>query len=133
MADGAAALEGPTGDHRALPSTRRLWVGFLSGLIAWKLQLMVNYALVPYACWQGLTALIHLASGATLVLALGAAAVAWRSWRRLGEGVEMESGGVTGRSRFMALSGVALGLFFGLLILGQWLPNLLLGPCDGIS
>jgi hypothetical protein len=132
MASAAAMPELPGGSP-ALPSTKRLWFGFLAGVLAWKLQLMVNYALVPYACWQALVALIHVASVVTLALALGGAVVAWGSWRRLGEGVEMESGGIASRSRFLALSGVALGLFFALLILGQWLPNLLLGPCDGIS
>lgn len=111
-----------------------LWYGFLIGPIAWKLQLVVNYSLVPYACWHDLSILIHLASLLTLLLVLSGVWVAWRSWRGTGEGYEMESGDAAfSRSRFMAISGVALSAFFALIVLGQWIPNLLLSPCDGIS
>ena len=47
-----------------------LWYGMLGGAIAWKLQLMVNYAVVPYACWHRVEILNHLASLATFLLAL---------------------------------------------------------------
>ena len=120
----------------ALPDpvrTTRLWYGFLAGVLAWKLQLMVNYALVPYACWQRLTVLVHVASTATFLLAVSGAVIAWGSWVRAGRGYEMEAGGVHARSRFLAIAGLVLSGYFALLILGQWLPNLLLGPCDGIS
>ena len=116
-----------------LPRIRTLWFGLLGGALAWKLQLMVNYALVPYACWRELTILVHLASLATLLLALGAAAVSLRSWRSAGSSFELELGGPIGRSRFMALLGVVLSVYFALVILGQWVPNLLLSPCDGLS
>lgn len=116
-----------------LPRTRELMYGLLIGAVAWKLQLMINYSLVPFACWRDLGVLIHLASLTMTLLALSGAWIAWGSWKRMGEGWEMELGGPLGRSRFMALSGIALSGFFALLIVGQWIPNLLLSPCDGIS
>lgn len=112
----------------------RLWYGMLAGAAAWKLQLVVNYAVVPYACWHRVEALNHLASLATFVLALSGAWVAWGSWKETGGGWDADDlGGPVGRSRFMALGGMALGALFALLILGQWVPNLFLSPCDGIS
>lgn len=111
----------------------RLWYGVLAGAAAWKLQLVVNYALVPYACWQRAEWMNHGASLATLLLAASGAWVAWGSWRETGGGTDTAHGGAAGRSRFMALSGMALSGLFVLLILGQWIPNLLLGACDGIS
>lgn len=121
-------------EHSAEPvGTGRLWYGVLIGAAAWKLQLMVNYALVPHACWMDLSILIHLASLSTALLSLSGSWVALESWRRLGKGTDTEIGGPEGRSRFLALSGLAAGSFFALLILGQWIPNLLLSPCDGIA
>lgn len=116
-----------------MPRNGALLYGFVIGALAWKLQLMTNYSLVPFACWRELSILIHLASLSTLLLTLSGAWVSWNSWRQTGEGFETELGGEMGRSRFLALAGLALNGFFALLILGQWLPNLLLSPCDGIS
>lgn len=110
-----------------------LWYGLLAGAFAWKLQLVVNYAVVPYACWHRAEGLGHLASFAAAALAATGVWVAWRNWKRAGGGMETERGGVTVRGRFMALCGMVLSGYFVLLILGQWLPNLLLSPCDGIS
>lgn len=111
----------------------QLWYGLLAGVVAWKLQLMVIYALVPFACWNGLYWLIHVATVATIALSLSGAWVGLVNWRRVGRSGDTAQGGVLGRSRFMALSGLVLGLFFAFIILGQWLPNLMLGPCDGIA
>jgi hypothetical protein len=124
------AAEDRLSEPRALA---RLWFGLLGGAVAWKLQLVVNYAVVPYACWHRVEILNHAASLATFLLALGAVWVAWGSWKALGEEWGTEMGGPIGRSRFMALSGLALSAMFALMILGQWIPNLLLSPCDGIS
>jgi hypothetical protein len=116
-----------------------LWFGLLGGAAAWKGQLVVNYVLVPYACWHDLSILIHLASLAFLLLALAATWLAWRSWRETG-GHPMGPGGYdeqvsasVGRSRFMAVGGVIISGYFALVVLSQWIPNLLLSPCFGID
>lgn len=110
-----------------------LWYGLLAGAVAWKLQLVVNYAVVPYACWNRVEILNHAASLLTFSLALSGCWVAWRTWKQAGKDGDVEAGGIVGRSRFMAVGGLALSALFALMILGQWLPNLMLSPCDGIS
>lgn len=122
--------------HQEVPEpvgAARLWYGVVVGAVAWKVQLLVFYSLVPFACWHGLPVLIHLSSLSALLLALSGGWVGLVSWRRSGRTLETEVEGTWARSRFMALSGMVMGPFFGLLILGQWLPILLLSPCDGIS
>jgi len=117
--------------------TAILWFGFLGPFLAWKIQLMVNYALVPYACWRDLGFLIHLASFATFSLALIAGWVAWGSWKRADEerrkrGAHPQGSAVEteiSRAHFMAMSGIAFGIFAAVLILAQWLPGLVLSPC----
>jgi hypothetical protein len=108
-----------------------VWFGFLGPPAAWKLQLMVNYVLVPYACWHNLSILIHLASLGALALAAGAGWVAWGTWKSAGGGTDTERGGAAGRAQWMGLSGALFGAFFGLIIIAQWIPNLLLSPCWG--
>jgi hypothetical protein len=116
-----------------------LWWGFLGGFFAWKLHLMVSYMLVPYACWHDLSILIDVASLVLVLMALSSVWVSWVTWKEvgghpLGEGGYDESTSATiGRTRFMAISGVIVGTFTALVILGQWIPNLVLSPCHGIS
>ncbi len=114
-------------------STWKLWYAVLIGAAAWKLQLVVFYVLVPYACWHGLPILIHISSLTALLLALSGGWTGLESWRSAGRTMETEIEGVHARSRFMGLSGMIMGPFFGLLIIGQWIPILVLSPCDGIA
>jgi hypothetical protein len=106
-----------------------LWFGFLAGPLAWMFHLAASYLLVPYACAHGLTILIHLVSLLALALAATGGGVSLFSWRRMGQTLQLEAGGPLGRSRFMAASGVANALGFGLVILGQWIPAFLMDPC----
>jgi uncharacterized membrane protein YfcA len=115
-----------------------LWWGFLGGFVAWKLHLMVSYMLVPFACWHDLSIVIDIASLALVLIALSSAWVSWGTWKEVG-GHPLGEGGydesttpVIGRTRFMAISGVIVGAFTALVILGQWIPNLVLSPCHGI-
>jgi hypothetical protein len=111
----------------------RLWYGLLIAPAAWKLQLVVNYAVVPYACWHRVEWVNHLASFAMAALALSGAWVSWGSWKRTGGSLQTDVGGPVGRSGFLALLGVGLSALLALHILGQWIPNLFLSPCDGLS
>jgi hypothetical protein len=110
-----------------------LWWGVFAGPAAWKLQLVTNYALHPYLCWHRLEIVNHLLSVAFLLVALSGAVVAYRAWRHMGEATDLAQGGVIGRSRFMAVSGIALSIYLALVIFGQWVPNIVLSACDGIS
>lgn len=106
-----------------------LWFGLLAAPAAWFLHLTVNYSLVRYACATGAPWILHLVTLAALALAGTGGWVAWRNWRRTGRPAETTGGGVEGRSRFMAVGGVAASAFFALVILAAELPNLFLEPC----
>jgi hypothetical protein len=116
-------------------SNTMLWFGFLGGAVGWKLQLLVNYSLVPYACVRDMTLLIHLASAVSLGVALAAGAAALASWRRTGgypfgwEGDDTEGGPTVTRSRFMAVAGLLMSGYFAMVVLTQWLPTFFLDPC----
>lgn len=135
----ATAEERIASHYRASRGLALLWFGFLGGALAWKLQLMANYILVPYACWHDLSITIHLASLLFLLIAFASAFAAWRSWKDTGsypledDRYDEEAAPPVGRSRWMAMAGLIMNPFFALVILGQWIPNLILSPCFGIS
>lgn len=106
-----------------------LWFGVLAGPAAWAAHLQATYTLVPHACERGTMTAVHAVTAASLVLALAGAAVAWRSWRLTGAAAPGGEGGVVGRSRFMALGGLVLALYFTLLIAGEAIPGFLVPPC----
>ena len=112
---------------------KKLWYGVLIGPLAWKLQLVTNYALVSYTCWHRLEILNHATSLVFFLLAVSGAFVGWKVWHRVGFNADMGLGGVIGRTRFLAAVGVVLSSYLALLIFGQWLPHIFLSPCDGIS
>jgi hypothetical protein len=110
-------------------ATALLWFGFLGSALAWLAHLALSYILVGYACDYGLPAIIHLPSVLMLGVTAAAGWVSWLSWGRLGRSTEDEIEGLEGRSRFMALSGVIMAVFFGVVIIAQWIPAFIMPPC----
>jgi hypothetical protein len=110
-----------------------LWYGVFIGIVAWKLQLFTNYALFSYLCWHRLEIVNHVLSLLFAGVALSGALVAYRAWKHMGEETDMARGGVIGRSRAMAVGGIILSIYFTVVIIGQWIPNIVLSACDGIS
>lgn len=109
-----------------------LWFAMLAAPVAWFAGLNLNYSLVRLACAKGTLISLHLVSAATLVLAVSGGVVAWREWRRVGGGWPGEGGDPRARSRFMAVIGVLASALFSLVILAQWVAELILNPCVGI-
>lgn len=105
------------------------WTGVLAGPLAWLMQLSTNYALVEHVCSTGNEFLLHGISGVAVLATAAGAWLAWGVWKRTGSSWPGEEGGTIGRSRFMAASGLVFSAFFAVLILGQTIPTLMLGPC----
>jgi hypothetical protein len=107
-----------------------LWLVVLAGPFAWALSEQLSYMLTPTACAQKSHFLLHLAALGTLLLALAGMAFAWSRWKRLPEGSTEKGDPQGSRVRFMALYGMTACAFFALVILAEWIPNLVLGVCD---
>jgi hypothetical protein len=112
---------------------RVLWAGVLLGPAAWAVNLQANYTLATFACegWWPLT--MHAVTIVSIGVALSGAWLGWRSWQAL-EPLEREKATLSrshriDRSRFMALSGIVLSLYFALTIAAQWIPTFMLAPC----
>ncbi len=111
-------------------NTLVLWIEIVGGPILWLVYLQVNYVLVPSACVaenkqsRAVALLITLAASIVVML------LSWQSWRRAGPNSATEEGSATGRSRFMALSGLGISALSVLLVLSSAIPIFFLGACD---
>jgi hypothetical protein len=107
-----------------------LWAGVLAGPLATLTQLQVNYALVLWACGTGREWALHLAALSALLVTVAAGLLSWRNWRRAGAGWEDDGAGVVPRSRFMAAVGVLISALIALVVIAQWIPIFVYGPCE---
>jgi hypothetical protein len=110
-------------------SARRLWLAIVIGPLAWLVYLETAYALVPWACRRPTGGMIALLAAGVLALALSTAGLvsAWQAWRRTNDAAV---GTVSGRARFMALTGIGTSALFVLIVVAGMLPLLLLSPCS---
>lgn len=125
-------------------SSGRLFFGFFGGPAAWSIQLLAGYTLVEWRCAPRLpgapvpplgptgTALL-LVGAAAIGVALTALVVAFSIWRSSAREVH---GGVVhaldageGRTRFMALAGVAMSALFLVACVVTLAAALLLPAC----
>jgi hypothetical protein len=112
-----------------------LWAGLLTGPIVWLALLEVNYVLAYVACETRSTWYMHLAVGVALLLVAGAGYAAWAASYGNILAVETPSQPLSDetriqRSRWMSLAGVALSLWFILVILAMEVPLVVLRECQ---
>jgi hypothetical protein len=107
-----------------------LWIGILGGPIAWLLYLQVSYMLTPSACTAGNKNVLAIAMVVALIATLAITFVSWRAWHASGATSVTDEGGVLGRSRFMALSGLGISGLSVLLVVASAIPIFILEACD---
>jgi hypothetical protein len=105
-------------------------MGFLLAPFAFLLNLQISYMLVPWACSSGQIFWLHIAAFGSLLLAALGALTAWRNWQKAGREWQSEGGNATARSRFMGIVGLLMSGLFSLIILAQWIANLIIDPCQ---
>jgi hypothetical protein len=112
------------------------WPGLLSltlGVVLGPIAVLANEELIyltnAWACGTGNQPAMHIVPVICLLVALGAAFLAWMDWGRVGRGVEDEAATIDSRSRFIALAGMAISALSVLLILAQWLAIFVFGAC----
>ena len=112
------------------------WPGLLSltlGVVAGPIAMLANEELIyvtnMWACGTGKQLAMHVVPLICLAVALGAGVLAWRDWVRVGRGVEDEAATVDSRSRFLALTGMAVSALSALIILAQWLAIFVFAAC----
>lgn len=117
------------GNARARREAIVLWTGILAGPLLWFTHQQVSFALVPWVCAHGGVSWLHALTGLCVVGTLAAGGRAWPLWQRERTRVGEATAGQQ-RVRFMAAMGLLSSLFFVLVIIAQWVPMLLLDPCQ---
>lgn len=112
------------------------WPGLLTltlGVVAGPIAVLVNEELIyvtnMWACGTGKHLAMHVVPLICVLVALGAGGLAWADWVRTGRGVEDEAATIDARSRFLALTGMAVSALSALIILAQWLAIFVFGAC----
>ena len=103
--------------------------GALGAPIAAIAHLQFSFVLEHTACATGSKIGIHLISFFLLAIVFAAGIVAHREWVKLGSENPKQYPGPLGSRRFLALLGMIDTFIFGLFILAQWFPNVVLGTC----
>lgn len=113
------------GDHSG-PGLLALWFGILGPPLVWIARLSASYTLVPFVCRTGWLWLLNGITAVSLLVAVIAGLVAYRSWRA---GRGDLNGGAGARTRFMGLLGMLIATLFSAVIVAEGLANVLVAPC----
>jgi len=89
----------------------------------------ILYMSLPWACAGQHRLPLHVIPVASLGVIAWCGVTALGGWRRAGGSGETEHDSVLGRSRFLALLGVAAAVFAALIQLVMWLPIFIIDPC----
>jgi hypothetical protein len=87
------------------------------------------YSVNMWACGHGARSVMHIVPIICLCLSLGSTVVAYRSWVAVDRGTEDELATVDSRTRFLAILGIAIGVFSSAVILAQWASVFVFDPC----
>ena len=111
------------------PGLLSLSLGVLLGPVAALVNEEMIYLTNMWACGTGSQLAMHIVPLVCFIVAVGAGLLAYNDWDHVGRGIEDEAATVDSRTRFLALSGMAISAISALLILAQWLAIFLFGAC----
>src|SRR3982750_3267817 len=109
------------------PGLLGLTLGVVVGPIAVLFNEELIYVTNMWACGTGKHLAMHVVPLICVLVALGAGALAGGDWVRTGRGIEDEAATIDARSRFLALTGMAVSALSALLIVAQWLAVFVFG------
>jgi hypothetical protein len=116
--------------RRARRRDALLWVGALSGPAISAAHFGLSYLLVRPSMRYGSAAPIQAATLIALILIGAGALLSWSMWRAVGAAESEIEGRTKSRSRFMALGGLGLSAFCGLLVVAVAIPSFIHTPWD---
>jgi hypothetical protein len=112
-----------------------LWAGVLTGPTAWLVLLEVNYVLAYVACERRATWFLHLAIVVAVTLVAAAGYAAWAASYGTLMSTESEAPPLSDdtriqRSLWMSRAGVAISVWFIVVILAMEIPIVVLEECQ---
>jgi hypothetical protein len=107
-----------------------LIAGFFIGPLSWLVDLQASYSLVKWACNADRRWILIAVPCASLTTVAIGTVLSWMCFARLRARADEAGSHRIDRSYLLALSGLALNLLFGLLILTSLVPRIVLSPCE---
>jgi hypothetical protein len=105
----------------------------LSGVVGAPVIALANqeliYSVNMWACGHDMHSLMHIVPAVCLLASLLTVLMCYRAWGSVGRGVDDEPATLESRTRFLALLGLAIGVFSSAVILAQWAAILVFHPC----
>jgi hypothetical protein len=109
----------------------RALAGLLLAPAAFAAGFQTMYTMTPWACYhQQWSAVLHLIPVLTLAGTGSGFWLAMIAWRGAGAGWPDESNSAPMRDRFLGLLGMIFSAYLSLIAIAQWIPVLLLNPCQ---
>ena len=122
----------------------RAWFGMVGAPIIWFVHFVIVWALGEFGCGAGLADDTVLTDGslklfvlvATVIGLIGTFAstfVAYQIWQQYRQAAPQSGDTALGRQRFMALTGMALGILFTIVVILDALPVLFVSTCGSVA
>jgi hypothetical protein len=108
----------------------RIWLGLLAAPLAVLAAQSANYALLPLACRYRSMAALHVVSVLALLFSIGAAVLAYRSWRVASRSFAASYVPRAARSAFLSLMATIVAALCAVIQLSMYFPQWLLSPCQ---
>jgi hypothetical protein len=102
-----------------------LWVGAVTAPIAWGIQFLIIYALVPHVCKVGTGRSLHITSAIFIAVGIYAGVQSWRNLAKVEHTFEEERESIL----FMSWLGLMTSALFTLLMVAQIIPSFFIDPC----
>ena len=115
--------------HRKQSGSPMLWFALFGAAGVWFAAQAITYFVVAWACSHESTLPLHLITLPALGLAIFAGYTAYRIWREEGATWSGDVANREDRSRFIAELGMGSSALFAMLLFGQWIAIMILGPC----
>ena len=122
-------LHRETNDGQSVVSETLLWISVLGGPLTFLLNLQVSYMMVDWACGTANEWTVHVTHAVALAIVAACAALGFALWKRVRERPADAGATSTARSQFLAILGALGGVLFGISIVAQWIPVMVLGTC----
>jgi|SRR3954454_2110197 len=107
-----------------------LWTGVLTGPVVWSMAFVAKFFISYWICAFAWKPAAWVLSIVPVLLTAGAGMLAWSQWQDLGREFPDQTGGTVGRSRALALAGVALSAGFVIVLIAQTFPEVILAGCE---
>ena len=107
-----------------------LWTGVLTGPIVWSIAFVTKFFISYWICAFHWKPAAYALSAVPVLITGAAGMLAWSQWQDLGREAPGQTGGAIGRSRALALAGIALSGGFVLVMIAQTFPELILEGCE---